>query len=66
MTEDVLVRMVATSCANILFTFACEVISDSVTRGGFHQLLVCPVNFDVLYEQQKKQAEEQAKQSTTH
>jgi len=64
--EDVLGRMLATSCANILFPFAREAISDIVTRGGFPQLLVSPVNFDVLYEQQKKQAAEQAKQSTTH
>ena len=64
--EDVLGRMLATSCANILFPFAREAISDIVTRGGFPQLLVSPVNFDVLYEQQKKQAAEQAKQNTTH
>jgi len=64
--EDVLGRMLATSCANILFPFAREAISDIVTRGGFPQLLVSPVNFDALYEQQKKQAAEQAKQNTTH
>ena len=52
--------------SNILFPFAREAISDIVTRGGFPQLLVSPVNFDVLYEQQKKQAAEQAKQNTTH
>ena len=63
---DVLGHMLATSCANILFPFAREAISDIVTRGGFPQLLVSPVNFDALYEQQKKQAAEQAKQSTTH
>ena len=63
---DVLGRMLATSCANILFPFAREAISDIVTRGGFPQLLVSPVNFDALYEQQKKQAAEQAKQNTTH
>jgi preprotein translocase subunit SecB len=63
---DVLGRMLATSCANILFPFAREAISDIVTRGGFPQLLVSPVNFDVLYEQQKNQAAEQAKQNTTH
>ena len=64
--EELIGRMLATSCANILFPFAREAISDIVTRGGFPQLLVSPVNFDVLYEQQKKQAAEQAKQNTTH
>jgi preprotein translocase subunit SecB len=64
--DDVLGRMLATSCANILFPFAREAVSDIVARGGFPQLLLSPVNFDVLYEQQKKQASEQAKKNTTH
>ena len=64
--EDVLGRMLATSCANILFPFAREAVSDIVTRGGFPQLLLTPVNFDALYEQQKKQASEEASKNTTH
>ena len=64
--EELIGRMLATSCANILFPFAREAVSDIVVRGGFPQLLLSPVNFEVLYEQQKKQASEQAKQSTTH
>ena len=64
--EDVLGRMLATSCANILFPFAREAVSDIVTRGGFPQLLLTPVNFDALYDQQKKQASEQAAKNTTH
>ncbi|MEE9422891.1 MAG: protein-export chaperone SecB, partial [Gammaproteobacteria bacterium] len=27
-------------------------ISDLVTKGGFPQLLLAPINFDALYEQQ--------------
>ncbi len=64
--EDLIGRMLATSCANILFPFAREAVSDIVVRGGFPQLLLTPVNFDALYEQQRKQASEQAKESTTH
>ncbi len=64
--EDIIGRMLATSCANILFPFAREAVSDIVVRGGFPQLLLTPVNFDTLYEQQRKQASEQAKESTTH
>ena len=64
--EDVLGRMLATSCANILFPFAREAVSDIVTRGGFPQLLLTPVNFDALYDQQKKPASEQAAKNTTH
>ncbi len=36
-------------CPNILFPFVREVISDLVTKGGFPQLLLAPVNFDAVY-----------------
>ncbi len=39
-------------CPNTLFSFAREAISDLVTKGGFPQLLLAPINFDALYEQQ--------------
>ena len=61
--EDVIERMLATVCANILFPFAREAVSDTVTRGGFPQLLLSPVNFDALYAQQQT---EQPDSSTTH
>ncbi|MCG8379414.1 MAG: protein-export chaperone SecB [Proteobacteria bacterium] len=62
--EDMMDRTLATVCPNILFPFARETISDIVTRGGFPQLLLAPVNFDALYVQQQQQAAEQEK--TTH
>jgi len=43
-------------CPNILLPFAREVINDLVGKGGFPQLLINPVNFEVLY-QQKQAAE---------
>jgi preprotein translocase subunit SecB len=48
-------QMAATICPNILFPFARELVCDLVTRGGFPQLLLAPVNFEALYAQQKKQ-----------
>ncbi len=62
--DDVIERMLATVCANILFPFAREAVSDIVTRGGFPQLLLSPVNFDALYAQQQKA--EQPESGTTH
>ena len=50
--EDAINRMLGTVCPNILFPFAREVISDLVTKGGFPQLILAPVNFDALYQQQ--------------
>lgn len=62
--EDVIERMLATVCANILFPFAREAVSDIVNRGGFPQLLLSPVNFDALYAQQHQV--ESSDSGTTH
>lgn len=39
----------------ILFPYARAAVSEAVTRGGFPQLLLQPVNFDALYQQQRHQ-----------
>lgn len=52
-------QMLGSFCPNILFPYAREVVSDVVVRGGFPQLILAPVNFDVLYAQH---LEEQQKQ----
>lgn len=46
-------------CPNALFPFARETISDLVTRGGFPQLLIEPINFDAMYQMQLQQAGDQ-------
>ena len=58
---DQLRQMLGSFCPNILFPYAREVISDTVVRGGFPQLLLAPVNFDALYAQHM---EEQKKHDT--
>ena len=52
--------MVGSYCPNILFPFAREALCDLVTKGGFPQLLLSPVNFDALYTEYVQQAEKQA------
>jgi preprotein translocase subunit SecB len=42
---------------NVLFPYAREAISDLVAKGGFPQLLLQPVNFDALYQQQRQQTD---------
>lgn len=49
--QDQLRQMLGSFCPNILFPYAREVISDVVMRGGFPQLILAPVNFDMLYAQ---------------
>lgn len=47
-------------CPNTLFPFVREVVSDLVTKGGFPQLVLSPVNFDAMYLHQKELAKQQA------
>ncbi len=66
--QDQLNGMLGSFCPDILFPYAREVISDLVTRGGFPQLLLAPVNFDALYQEHLKQqaVQEQPEPVTTH
>lgn len=65
---DQLNGMLGSFCPDILFPYAREAISDLVTRGGFPQLLLAPVNFDALYQEHLKQqaAPEKPAPVTTH
>lgn len=58
--DHILRHMLGSFCPNILFPFAREAVSDIVTRGGFSQLLLNPINFDALYEQHLQQQVQQA------
>ncbi len=58
-SEEEMGPMVGSFCPNILFPYAREVVSDLVTKGGFPQLLLAPVNFDALYQQHLQQAQQQ-------
>lgn len=49
--ENEKAAMVGSYCPNLLFPYAREVVSDLVTKGGFPQFLLQPVNFDALYQQ---------------
>jgi preprotein translocase subunit SecB len=56
--ENELKKVLGCECPNILFPFAREAVSNLVTKGGFPQLLLTPIDFDTLYE---KALEEQDK-----
>lgn len=59
-TDQEMGPMVGSFCPNILFPYAREAVSDLVTKGGFPQLLLAPVNFDALYAQHIQQLQQQA------
>lgn len=56
--------ILAVMCPNILLPYLRETVSDVSVRAGFAPVLLNPVNFDVLYQQQKQQT--QAAAATTH
>ncbi len=47
--------MLGSYCPATLFPYAREAISDLVSKGGFPQLLLTPVNFDAIYAQHLQQ-----------
>lgn len=49
-------------CPNILFPYLREVVSDVSVRAGFAPVVLAPLNFEALYQQQQQQ---QADASTT-
>lgn len=57
--------ILAVMCPNILFPYLREVVSDASVRAGFAPVLLSPINFDVLYQQQK-QLQAQTPAPTTH
>lgn len=57
--------MLGAYCPETLFPYAREAISDLVSKGGFPQLLLSPVNFNALYMQHQQQ-QAQAATDTAH
>ena len=51
--EDVQL-LLSVACPNILFPYAREAISNSVTRAGFPPVLLAPINFEAIYQQQQE------------
>jgi preprotein translocase subunit SecB len=51
--------MLGSYCPNLLYPFAREVISDMVTKAGFPQMLLAPVNFDAIYQDHLRRKQEQ-------
>lgn len=59
-TEDEFKAIVGSYCPNILFPYARESVANMVSKGGFPEFLLQPINFDALYAQGLAQAQAQA------
>jgi preprotein translocase subunit SecB len=57
-SQEQMGHLLGSYCPGVLYPYARELVSDLITRGGFPQLLLAPVNFDALYARhlQEKQA----------
>lgn len=58
--QEDLEPLLGIACPNILYPYVREVVSDMVVRAGFPPVVLQPMNFESIYQQQK-----QAQQSTT-
>jgi preprotein translocase subunit SecB len=58
--------VLAVMCPNLLYPYLREVVSDVAVRGGFAPVLLNPINFDVIYQQQKQQHAEAAAAGVKH
>ena len=52
-------------CPGILFPYVREVVSNTIARGSFPQLLLDPINFEGLYRQQMEQQVASVEAKTT-
>lgn len=58
--EDQLQHLLGSFCPSIIFPYAREAITDVVTRGGFPQLYLAPINFDAIYQQKLAKQQQDA------
>jgi preprotein translocase subunit SecB len=58
--------VLAAVCPNILFPYLREVVSELSVRGGFAPVVLNPVNFESIYQQQKQQAQAQTTEAVKH
>jgi preprotein translocase subunit SecB len=63
-SDEELNYMLGVQAPTALFPYAREAISDLVTRGGFPQLLLEPVNFEMMFHQQMQQSAAESESAT--
>jgi len=61
--EDEFKAIIGSYCPNILFPYARESVANIVSKGGFPEFLLQPINFDALYAQGMAQAQAQEQET---
>ncbi|MDX1696678.1 MAG: protein-export chaperone SecB [Thiohalobacterales bacterium] len=54
--QEQLDRLLGVFCPRMLYPYASAALSDLVTRGGFPQLVLAPMNFDAVYQQRQQES----------
>ena len=65
-SKDEFEAIVGSFAPATLFPFAREVIAGIVSKGGFPEFLLQPINFDALFAESKRQAQAQATSGDTN
>ncbi|MGF6147993.1 Protein-export protein secB [Kingella potus] len=47
--------LLGVACPNILFPYARETVSSTITRAGFPPVILAPINFEAMFQQQQEQ-----------
>lgn len=47
--------LLGVACPNILFPYAREAVSTAITRAGFPPVVLAPINFEAMFQQQQEQ-----------
>jgi preprotein translocase subunit SecB len=63
---DEMETVLAVLCPNILYPYLREVVSNVAVRAGFAPVLLNPINFESIYQQQKQQNQDQAAEAVKH
>jgi preprotein translocase subunit SecB len=58
--------ILAVHCPTVLFPYARESVADATTRAGFPPVQLAPINFEMLYQQQLAQLQQQAVAGVTN
>ena len=53
-------------CANVLFPYARETVSDLITRAGFPPVLLAPVNFEAIFQQRAAEQPDEPRIQVAH
>lgn len=64
--QEDLEPLLGIACPNILYPYVREAVSDMVTRAGFPPVVLQPMNFEAIYQQQKQMQASQNQPATTH